>query len=63
LISAAVGGAFAIDIAPGTYAARRYNPRTGEDTMLGECGGGGSQVFTMPDANDWVVYLMAKAAN
>ncbi len=63
LIYSAVGGAFAINIAPGTYLARRYNPRTGEEAMLGELHGGQSHSFTMPDANDWVLYLQAKAAD
>ncbi|MGH7957988.1 MAG: putative collagen-binding domain-containing protein [Opitutaceae bacterium] len=62
LIYSAVGGTFSIDIAPGTYKVRRYNPRTGEDALLREVSGGGSRSFTMPDANDWVVYLKAKAA-
>lgn len=63
LIYAAVGGTFAVNIAPGTYTARRYNPRTGEDAMLEELKGGGSHSFTMSDANDWVVYLKAQAAD
>ncbi|MGI8783307.1 MAG: DUF5060 domain-containing protein [Acidobacteriota bacterium] len=62
VIYAAVGGTFSVNIASGTYMARRYNPRTGEDATLEELSGGGSRSFTMPDANDWVVYLKAKAA-
>jgi len=63
LIYSAVGGTFAMNLAKGTYMARRYNPRTGEDAMLGELNGGGPHSFTMPDADDWVVYLKAKAAD
>ncbi len=63
LIYSAVGGTFAINVAKGMYTARRYNPRTGEDAELGELNGGASHSFTMPDANDWVVYLKAKAAD
>jgi len=62
LIYAAVGGTFSVNVASGTYRARRYNPRTGEDATLPELTGGGSGSFTMPDANDWVVYLKAKAS-
>jgi Domain of unknown function (DUF5060)/Protein of unknown function (DUF4038)/Putative collagen-binding domain of a collagenase len=61
LIYAAVGGTFSLNVASGTYMARQYNPRTGEDATLAELTGGGSRSFTMPDANDWVVYLKAKA--
>ena len=63
LIYAAIGGTFAINLAPRTYKARRYNPRTGEDALLGELSGGASRSFTMPDASDWVVYLKVKAAD
>jgi len=63
LIYAAIGGTFSVHIAPGTYIARRYNPRTGEDTPLKELSGGGSRSFATPDANDWVVYLRANAAD
>jgi hypothetical protein len=63
VIYAAAGGAFSVSIAPGTYSARGYNPRTGEDVALGEVSGGGSRSFTAPDANDWVVYLMKKASS
>lgn len=57
VIYAGRGGKFSIDIAPGTYAARRYNPRTGADTPLTSVTGGGLRAFAMPDSNDWVVYL------
>ncbi|MCI0622351.1 MAG: DUF5060 domain-containing protein [Acidobacteria bacterium] len=60
LIYATVGGTFSVNVASGTYMARRYNPRTGEDATLAELTGGGSRSFTLPDANDWVVYLKAK---
>jgi hypothetical protein len=55
---AAAGGAFALDLAPGSYAARRYDPRTGADVVLGAVAGGGPHSFTLPDGDDWVVYLI-----
>jgi hypothetical protein len=60
VIYAAVGGTFSLDIASGTYSARRYNPRTGEDSPMGDVSGAGPRSFTMPDASDWVVYLKEK---
>ena len=57
VIYAAAGGACTVDIAPGTYAVRRYNPRTGDDEANGEVSGGAPCIFTLPDANDWVIYL------
>ena len=58
VIYAAVGGVCTVDLAPGTYAARRYNPRTGDDEAIGQVSGG-PRTFTLPDANDWVIYLQA----
>ncbi|HEB87042.1 MAG TPA: hypothetical protein ENI68_08525 [Gammaproteobacteria bacterium] len=52
---AAAGGNFTVNLAPGTYDAHRYNPRTGGEVLLGSKNGG-SVSFTMPDSNDWVVY-------
>jgi hypothetical protein len=57
VIYAAVGGTFSVNIADGTYTARRYNPATGEDVALGDVTGGGSRSFAVPDSKDWVVYL------
>jgi hypothetical protein len=58
VIYAAVGGSFSIDLAAGSYNVRRYDPRTAAVTDLGVVGGGGPRSFTMPDANDWVVFLI-----
>lgn len=59
VIYAAAGGRFAIELAPGSYEARRYDPRTGEDEGLGNVAGGAAREFSLPDAQDWVVYLRA----
>jgi hypothetical protein len=56
---AATGGTFSIDLAPGTYKAFRYDPRTGDETSLAAVTGGGSCSFTLPDTDDWVVRLVA----
>lgn len=64
VIYAAAGGAFSIDVAKGDYTARRFDPRTGEDTKLEDVKGevqSFTQSFTMPDNRDWVVYLRAKS--
>lgn len=55
----AVGGHCSLDVAPGTYNARRYNPRTGEDVALAEVEGG-TYSLRLPDNHDWVVYLTRK---
>jgi hypothetical protein len=57
VIYAATGGTIAVSLAPGSYRARRHNPRTGEESDLGAIAGGTSRSFTMPDANDWVLWL------
>jgi hypothetical protein len=62
VIYAAVGGSFSIDLAAGNYNVRRYDPRTAVVTDLGVVGGGGPHSFTMPDANDWVVFLIRVAS-
>ncbi len=54
---AAVGGDFSIDLAAGSYYAYRYDPQTGATTDLGTITGGGTQSFSMPDTNDWVLHL------
>ena len=60
LFYAAVGGSFSVRIDPGTYTARRYNPRTGEDTFIADQRAGDAVSFTLPDTSDWVVYLRIK---
>lgn len=57
VIYAAAGGDFSIDLGPGEYVARRYDPRTGEDTALGRVAGGATRSFSLPDHRDWAVYL------
>jgi hypothetical protein len=57
---AAVGGKFSANIAPGKYTAYRYNPRTGKDIALANVTGGGTRSFTVPNSDDWVVYLNLK---
>jgi Protein of unknown function (DUF4038)/Domain of unknown function (DUF5060) len=57
VIYAAVGGSFSLELAPGTYNIRRYDPRTAAVTDLGVVLGGGPRSFTMPDTKDWVVFL------
>jgi len=59
VIYAAAGRACTVNLAPGTYAVRRYNPRTGDDEAIGAVSGGGPRTFALPNANDWVVYLKA----
>jgi len=59
LFYAAVGGTFTAKLAPGTYAAHCFNPRTGEGVSLPDQRGGNSVSFTLPDTNDWVIYLTA----
>jgi hypothetical protein len=59
VIYAAVGGTFSAKLAPGTYAVQRYDPRTGEAVALPQVTGGGSRSFTMPDNDDWVLWLKA----
>ncbi len=56
VLYAAAGGAVSLELADGTYVARRYDPRTGEDTALPDVSGG-IRSFTLPNTSDWVVYL------
>jgi hypothetical protein len=56
---AAVGGSFVVQLPPGTYSARLYNPRVGEDTSLASVAGGSDVLLETPDTADWVVYLRA----
>ncbi len=57
IIYAATGGTFSIDLPEGTYEAGRFNPATGEDTPLKAVKGGKTTSFSLPDTQDWVVYL------
>jgi len=53
----AVGGTIKLNLAPGSYHACLYNPRTGETTDWGTVSGG-VQAFTMPTGTeDWVLHL------
>jgi len=61
VIYAALGGTFSVNLAEGSYKACRYDPRTGVETSLGTVTGGKSHTFSMPDADDWVVYLIRRA--
>ena len=56
VVYAAAGGEFTLELAPGTYSATRFDPRTGEGTDLPAVHGG-AQKFIMPDAQDWGVRL------
>ncbi len=60
LIYAAAGGSFSVELMKGSYEVRRYDPRTGEDVALSQSKGG-VESFTLPDEQDWVVYLRAKS--
>jgi hypothetical protein len=60
VLYAAAGGKFSVKLAEGDYAARRYDPRTGEDVELGRVRGGGLTSFETPAGNDWVVYLTSQ---
>lgn len=61
VVYAAQGGRFTLGLPDGDYLARRFDPRTGADVPL-EAVKGGTHTFTMPDAQDWVVYLMGRNA-
>lgn len=57
IVYAAAGGEFSIDLPGGNFDARRFDPRTGEDTPLQKVSGPGPVSFTMPEGEDWVAYL------
>jgi hypothetical protein len=59
VIYAAAGGGFSVELMKGSYDARRYDPRTGEDVALKQSQGG-IESFTLPDEQDWVIYLRPK---
>jgi len=58
---AAVGGAFSLALAPGQYAARRFDPRTGESVEMERVQSDGVRPhrFDVPAGADWVVSLRA----
>ena len=56
LFYAAAGGEFTAGIESGEYTSMLFDPRSGESKDLGTQEGG-SINFTMPDAQDWVLYL------
>jgi hypothetical protein len=52
------GNAVTIDmtkVGGGTARAYWYNPRTGDTTLINDYSTSGTQTFTPPDANDWVL--------
>lgn len=56
LFYAAAGGEFTAGIESGEYTALLFDPRSGESKNLGPQQGG-SLNFTMPDTEDWLLYL------
>lgn len=60
VVYAAVGGAFSLKLTDGSYGARRFDPRTGQEADLGLVKGGEARLQT-PAGSDWVVYLNRKA--
>lgn len=60
VVYAAAGGKFSIRLPVGKFQARRFDPRTAEDLALFTVTGGRSVEFSMPDAQDWVVYLKSE---
>lgn len=59
IVYAAAGGKFSLTPPAGTFEAHRFDPRTGHDELIGKVIGGRAAEFTMPDSQDWVVYLSA----
>jgi hypothetical protein len=53
-IYAAVGGDFAVNLAPGKYQAWRYDPLDGAETSLGAVSGGAAR-FSLPSDHDYTV--------
>jgi hypothetical protein len=51
------GGKTTVKLAPGKYAARRFNPRTGEWAALGTAEGPEWTSQEMPDREDWAVLV------
>ncbi len=60
VVYAAEGGAFSLNLAAGTYEARLYDPQTGGDARIGTVVSSGHRPwrYTMPNTDDWVVYLV-----
>jgi hypothetical protein len=59
LIYAAAGGSLSVDLAPGSYHIRRLDPRTGATDALPHVEGGATRSFSLPDGQDWVLWLDA----
>lgn len=55
--SLSLGGA-----APSTYSVRRYDPRSGSMTSLGDYSGSGPISLTSPDSQDWAYLIELKSA-
>ncbi len=60
VVYAAEGGTFSLNLAAGTYEARLYDPQTGGDARIGTVVSSGHRPwrYTMPNTDDWVVYLV-----
>ena len=54
---AACGGTLRITLAPGNYAVRRFDPATGDQTVLATIPGDESRAIALPEGQDWVVTL------
>ncbi len=57
VIYSAAGGEFTVELPAGKYAARRFDPRTGEEYALPQIAGGGVRKLSCPDPQDWVFHL------
>jgi len=57
VIYAAVGGAFSLNLAGGTYTASRFDPADGEEASLGTITGGAARTLSLPTDHDYVVYM------
>jgi len=58
VIYAAVGGAFSLKLAEGTYTARCFDPTNGTETSMETLDGGAAHNFSVPANHDYVVYLI-----
>ncbi|OGM25157.1 hypothetical protein A2627_00100 [Candidatus Woesebacteria bacterium RIFCSPHIGHO2_01_FULL_39_28] len=65
IIYAAAGGSFSLSLSSGSYNVTRFSPRASCgsssdpcETSLGTVSGGSTNIsFSMPDSNDWVIYI------
>lgn len=62
VIYAATGGEITIELPDGNYSVQQYDPRTGTSSTMDEVVGGGSVSLSLPDSNDWVLYLSRSAS-